>query len=46
MNELSLREIIGDPRRLDTELQKFRKDTKLLSSRRMNLLTRYPNRRG
>ncbi len=44
MNELSLQEIIGDPQRLDADLQKFRKDAKLLSSPRMNLLTRYPNR--
>ncbi len=44
MTEPTLAEIIGDPKRLDAELQKFRKDTKLLSSRRVNLLAKYPKR--
>ena len=41
---ISLREIIGDPQRLDADLQKFRKAAKRLSSQRTDLLTRYPNR--
>lgn len=44
MNEPTLMEIIGDPVRLDAELQRFRADTKLLSSRRMNLMAKYPKR--
>ena len=44
MSELTLVEIIGDPKRLDAELQKFRKDTKLLSSKRTNLIAKYPKR--
>ena len=44
MSEPTLAEIIGDPKRLDAELQQFRKDSKLLSSRRMNLIAKYPKR--
>ena len=44
MSEPTLAEIIGDPKRLDAELQQFRKDSKLLSSKRMNLLAKYPKR--
>jgi hypothetical protein len=44
MSEPTLAEIIGDPQRLDAELQKFRKDTKLLSSKRMNFIAKYPKR--
>ncbi len=36
--------IIGDPKRLDAELQQFRKDTELFSSRRNSLLKKYPKR--
>lgn len=43
MNQ-TIEEIVGDPVRLDAELQKFREDTKLLSSRRVNLLKKYPKR--
>ncbi len=44
MNELSLQEIIGDPQRLDADLQRFRKDAKMLSSKRINFAEKYPNR--
>ena len=44
MSEPTLAELIGDPQRLDAELQKFRKDTKLLSSKRMNFIAKYPKR--
>ena len=44
MSEPTLAELIGDPQRLDAELQKFRQDTKLLSSKRMNLIAKYPKR--
>ncbi len=44
MSEPTLAELIGDPKRVDAELQKFRKDSKLLSSRRVNLIAKYPKR--
>lgn len=44
MSELSLREIIGDPQRLDADLQKFRIDAKLLSSKYRELSAKYPER--
>ena len=44
MNELSLQEIIGDPQRLDADLQRFRKDAKVLSSQRTKFAEKYPNR--
>ena len=44
MSEMSLREIIGDPQRLDADLQRFRKDAKMLSSKRINFAEKYPNR--
>ena len=44
MSEPSLREIIGDPKRLDAELQQFSKDAKLLSSQYTHLRKKYPNR--
>lgn len=37
----TIEEIIGDPKRLDAELQNFRKDTQILSSRRANLIKKY-----
>ena len=42
MSKPSLREIIGDPKRINAELQQFREDAKLLSSQRMNFLAKYP----
>lgn len=44
MSEPTLAEIIGDPKHLDAELQKFRKDTKLLSSKRINFIAKYPKK--
>lgn len=44
MSEPTLAELIGDPKRVDAELQKFRKDSRLLSSRRVNLIEKYPKR--
>ena len=44
MAEAAILEMIGDPRRLDADLQRFRKDTKLLSSKRMNFIAKYPKR--
>lgn len=35
--------IIGDPKQVDAELQKYRKDTRVLS-RRLNLVSKYPKR--
>ena len=40
----TIEQIIGDPKQLDAELQEFRKDSKLLSSRRAKLLSKYPKR--
>src|SRR5438132_13318419 len=37
-------QIIGDPKRLDADLQEFRKDTQVLSSRRAKLMQKYPKR--
>ena len=34
--------LLGDPRRVDQELQRFQKSTQLLSSRHRRLLERYP----
>ena len=44
MSEQTILDIIGDPRRVDAELQKFRKDTLVLSSKKANLLARYSKR--
>ena len=44
MDGPTLADIIGDPKRVDAELQRFRKDARLLSSKRMNLRARYPQR--
>ena len=44
MSEMNLREIIGNPQRLDTELQQFRKDVNLLSSRYRDFSGEYPKR--
>jgi len=44
MTEASLREIIGDPKRLDAELQEFRKDAKLLSSKYREFSAQYSER--
>ena len=44
MSEANVLEIIGDPRRLDSDLRKFQQDAKLLSSKRVNLLAKYPKR--
>jgi hypothetical protein len=40
----TIESIIGDPKQLDAELQSFRKDTGMLSSRRAMLLQKYPKR--
>ena len=40
-SEPTIQEIIGDPKQLDAELQRFRKDSKVLSSRRANLTAKY-----
>ena len=37
-----IRPLLGDPKRLDRELQRFRKATELLSSRHLSLIERYP----
>ena len=44
MTELSVMDIIGDPRQLDADLQEFRKNAGLLSSRKAHLIKRYPKR--
>lgn len=37
-------EIIGDPKQVDAELQAFRRDSKILSSRRARLIEKYPKK--
>lgn len=44
MSQPTLSEIIGDPKRLDADLQKFQKDTKLLSTKQENFLKQYSDR--
>ena len=44
MNEQTIEDLIGDPQRVDAELQKFRKDTQILSSKRGKLIEKYPKR--
>ena len=44
MTDLTVQEIIGDPKRVDADLQAFRRDARLLSSRRAHLVKRYPKR--
>lgn len=44
MSEKNLLSLIGDPHRLDADLQKFRKDVKLLSSRYRDFSAEYPKR--
>lgn len=46
MNKMNwtVEDIIGDPARLDMELQAFRKDTDLLSSEKGRLITKYSKR--
>ena len=44
MSGLDIKQIIGDPTRLDAELQEFRKNTKLLSSKRAHLISKYAKR--
>ncbi len=35
-------QLLGDPRQVDDDLQAFRKDARVLSSRRKHLVVRYP----
>ena len=42
MTEASLREIIGDPKRLDADLRKFRKEAKLLLSKHQDSSAKQP----
>lgn len=44
MTEQMVQEIIGDPKRVDADLQEFRKNVSLLSSRRAHLIKKYPKR--
>ena len=44
MIEPTIQEIIGDPKAVDAGLQKFRNDTRVLSSKRANLIAKYPKR--
>ncbi len=44
MTEEMIRDIIGDPRQLDSDLQEFRKDARVLSSRRAHLIAKYAKR--
>jgi hypothetical protein len=44
MSEKDLRDLIGDPHRLDADLQKFRKDIKLLSSKHLDFSGEYSKR--
>lgn len=41
MPELTIDEIIGDPKRLDADLQAFRNNTRVLSSNKANLIAKY-----
>ncbi len=40
-SDATIEEIIGDPRKLDAELQGFRKDSEILSSRKADLMDKY-----
>jgi hypothetical protein len=44
MSELEIKKIIGDPAQLAAELQKFSKNSKLLSSKRAHLISKYAKR--
>ena len=44
MSELTIQEIIYDPKLVDSDLQRFRKDTEVLSSMGANLMAKYPKR--
>ena|SRR5437879_3280235 len=44
MDRREIDEMIGDPKRLDTEMQDYRKDISILSSQRAMLLQKYPKR--
>lgn len=44
MSKPTIEQIIGDPKRLDAELQEFRKNAKLLSSKRVHLIRKYAKR--
>lgn len=41
--EAKVLEMLGDPKKVDQELRAFRKDARLLSSRRKHFLQQYPN---
>ena len=43
MNASSIRDFIGDPHKVDEDLQSFRKTARRLSSRHPRLVERYPN---
>jgi len=44
MSEQTIEQLIGDPKKLDAELEEFRKSAKLLSSKRAHLIVKYPKR--
>ena len=44
MSELTIADVIGDPKSLDAELQEFRKNTRVLSSKRAHLIGKYSKR--
>ena len=44
MSEPTIEQIIGDPKRLDAELQEFRRNAKVLSSKRAHLIAKYAKR--
>jgi hypothetical protein len=44
MGQVSIKEIIGDPASLDAELQEFRQNASLLSSKRDHLIGKYSKR--
>lgn len=44
MSEPTIEQIIGDPKRLDAELQEFRENADMLSSKRAHLIGKYAKR--
>ncbi|MDP9236269.1 MAG: DUF5678 domain-containing protein [Chloroflexota bacterium] len=41
--EAKVLEMLGDPKKVDSDLRAFRKDARVLSSKRQHLISRYPN---
>jgi len=41
--EAKVLEMLGDPKEVDSDLRAFRKDARVLSSKRQHLISQYPN---